>query len=55
MATFKINAKRITEYELEVEAESAEEAYRSMDDMIADDFEPHETSNEWQFEIQEEA
>ena len=54
MPKFKIIAKRITEYELEVEAKDEQEAYESMDDMIADDFEPHQTDNCWYFEIVEE-
>jgi hypothetical protein len=51
MPKFKIYAQRVTHYELEVEAKDYEKAYASMDEMIADDFEPYEVANGWEFEI----
>lgn len=53
MAKFEIVAKRLHTYVLVVEANSEEEAYHSMDDMIADDYEPFETNAQWDFDIEE--
>lgn len=54
MAKFTIYARRTTDYTYVVEAEDAEEAYDSMNDMIDDDFEAYLTGNTWNFEIEEE-
>ncbi len=54
MAKFKIYATRIHKYELTVEAEDEEQAYKSMDDMISDDFENFEVDARWEFAIEEE-
>lgn len=53
MAKFKIYATRTINYELVVEAKDSYEAYRSMDDMISDDFEPYETDGGWEFVYEE--
>lgn len=54
MPKFKIYATSTTEYELTVEAEDAEQAYKSMNDMISDDFEGYQTDGKWDFKIVEE-
>ena len=53
MPKFIIEATRTHWYTVEVEAEDEDEAYTSLDDWIADDFEPYETNAQWDFEITE--
>lgn len=53
MPKFKIYATRTINYELVVEAKDEEDAYRSMDDMISDDFKPYETTGGWDFIYEE--
>jgi hypothetical protein len=54
MPKFKIEAKRTTWYEVEVEAEDEASAYAELDDWIIDDFENYETAGSWEFEVIEE-
>ena len=51
MAEFLVKAVRLQEFEVPVEAEDMEAALRSLDDWIADDFEPFATYGEWQLEV----
>ena len=51
MAVWTVKAVRQHQYEVEVEAEDMEAALRSLDDWIADDFEPFEVSAHWELEV----
>ena len=54
MTKFKIEAKRTSWYEVEVEAEDEASAYAQLDNWISDDFEEFETGGLWEFEVIEE-
>lgn len=49
MAKYKVCATRTHEYEVEVEANSEDEAITKLDDWISDDFEDFEVSAKWDF------
>lgn len=53
MPMFTIEATRTHWYEVEVEALNEEDAYRQLDEWIADDFEEYETNAQWEFNITE--
>ena len=52
MTKYLITAVRTTTHEIEVEADSPQEAHESLAEWIADDFEPYITQNAWDFEIE---
>jgi hypothetical protein len=47
---YTVIAKLIKTFEIEVEAEDANQAIESLDDWISDDFEAFETNAQWDFE-----
>ena len=53
MTKYLITATRTTVYEMEVEADSPQEAHVNLDDWIVDDFESFITNQSWDFEIEE--
>lgn len=54
MPEFTIYGRRVTDYKYVVQAEDAEAAYDSMNEMIDDDFAPYITNNVWEFQVEEE-
>jgi hypothetical protein len=53
MAKYKVCATRTHEYEVEVEANSEDEAITKLDDWISDDFEDFEVNAKWDFSAME--
>jgi hypothetical protein len=53
MKEFTIKATRTVYYELTVHADNEESAYAQLDGWISDDFEQHQVTAEWQFEVEE--
>lgn len=53
MPKYYLTAVRTTVYEVSLEADSLEDALESVDDWIADDFEPYQTSNHWSIDADE--
>lgn len=53
MTKYVIEATRTHYYTVEVEAENELDAMSRLDDWIADDFEPYQTSANWEFDINE--
>lgn len=48
---YSVIATRTHTYEIKVRANSQEDAYASLNDWIADDFEPFEIDARWDFQI----
>lgn len=53
MAKYEIYATRLHCYKVGVEATNMDEAYKQVQDWIADDFEKYETHAEWHFDVEE--
>ena len=53
MTKYLITAVRTSVFEVEVEADSEYEAHESLNEWIADDFDPYAQSHKWDFEIEE--
>lgn len=53
MTKYLITATRTSLFEIEVEADSAQEAHESLDGWIADDFDAYARTHKWDFEIEE--
>lgn len=53
MAKYKVFATSTHEYEVEVEANSEDEAITKLDDWISDDFEGFEVNAKWDFSAME--
>ena len=53
MGKYLIVATRKSEYEIEIEADDEQSALATLDDWIADDFEPYIQQNTWDFEVLE--
>lgn len=53
MGKYLIVATRVTEYEIEIEADTDYQALGKLDDWIADDFEEYAKQNTWDFDVLE--